>query len=385
MAKHLDSLQIKNFRMLEDLTVERLGQVNLIVGNNNSGKSTVLEALRIYASNANQNLLEEISYLRGERYISQENGDLEEFYFENFFFGRLLSSDSILTIGSDSDNVQLQLGYLQEIMIDRDVDGIPASVKQLKLFVDRNELSEDSDAQEILVFLKNGKIIDRIRSVKNRRSNSALVRDLRDIPCSFVPTRIINLDELAGDWDKIVFSEHEKVIKDALKIIAPSFLDITFIQDQSRTRVGLGVNRYLSESARSAVVKLVGSKKPIPLGSMGDGMTRVFQIALKIFSAKDGFLLIDEFENGLHYSIQEKVWELIFEMAQRLNIQVFATTHSRDCIEAFSKVANDRADVEGLLFRMGRSAKASDEGKIIATIFDEAKLQRFNNMDMDVR
>ena len=50
MAKHLESLQIKNFRMLEDFSVEKLGDVNLIVGKNNSGKSTVLEALRIYAS-----------------------------------------------------------------------------------------------------------------------------------------------------------------------------------------------------------------------------------------------------------------------------------------------------------------------------------------------
>jgi predicted ATP-dependent endonuclease of OLD family len=72
-------------------------------------------------------------------------------------------------------------------------------------------------------------------------------------------------------------------------------------------------------------------------------------------------------------------------MAKRLNIQVFATTHSWDCIEAFSKVAIEREDVEGLLFRMGRSAKTSDKGKIIATIFDEAKLERMTQADMEIR
>ena len=123
----------------------------------------------------------------------------------------------------------------------------------------------------------------------------------------------------------------------------------------------------------------------LPLKSLGDGMQRLLQIALNIYQAKDGFLLIDEFENGLHYSVQEKVWGLIFEMAQRLNIQVFATTHSWDCIEAFSKVAVERTDVEGLLFRMGRSAKTSDNGKIIATIFDEAKLERMTQADMEIR
>ena len=69
---------------------------------------------------------------------------------------------------------------------------------------------------------------------------------------------------------------------------------------------------------------------PVPLGSMGDGMLRVLQIILKVFSAQGGFLLIDEFENGLHYSVQEKIWALIFKLAEQLNIQVFATTHSWD-------------------------------------------------------
>ncbi|MEI6730675.1 MAG: AAA family ATPase, partial [Pseudomonadota bacterium] len=57
---HLSSLHIKNFRMLEDFQVKKLGKVNLIVGKNNSGKSTVLEALRIYAGGANRYLLEAI-------------------------------------------------------------------------------------------------------------------------------------------------------------------------------------------------------------------------------------------------------------------------------------------------------------------------------------
>jgi AAA15 family ATPase/GTPase len=52
-------------------------------------------------------------------------------------------------------------------------------------------------------------------------------------------------------------------------------------------------------------------------------------------NAQDGYLLIDEFENGLHYSVQEQVWEVVFTLAKSLNVQVFATTHSSDCIKAF--------------------------------------------------
>ena len=118
---------------------------------------------------------------------------------------------------------------------------------------------------------------------------------------------------------------------------------------------------------------------------MGDGMLRVLQLALKLFAAKGGFLLIDEFENGLHYSVQEKVWGLLFEVAERHNIQIFATTHSWDCIESFTKVAVARTETDGVLFRLGRSVRTSDQGRVIATVFDEAALQNITQQDVEVR
>lgn len=112
---------------------------------------------------------------------------------------------------------------------------------------------------------------------------------------------------------------------------------------------------------------------------------RILQFVLKIFSAKGGFFLIDEFENGLHYTVQEKIWELLFDMAQKLDIQVFATTHSWDCIESFSKVATSNKSSQGVLFRIGKSAKTSDRGRVIATIFDESELQTITQADMEIR
>ena len=69
----LNSLNIKNFRSLEDFQVTKLGRVNLIVGKNNSGKSSVLEALRIYAGNANQELLEKIAQGHDEKHFLDKN------------------------------------------------------------------------------------------------------------------------------------------------------------------------------------------------------------------------------------------------------------------------------------------------------------------------
>jgi AAA15 family ATPase/GTPase len=76
-------------------------------------------------------------------------------------------------------------------------------------------------------------------------------------------------------------------------------------------------------------------------------------IILALVNAENGFLLVDEFENGLHYSIQEKLWEITFNIAKSLNVQIFATTHSDDCIRGFEKALNNPDDKSfGQLIRL---------------------------------
>ena len=67
-------------------------------------------------------------------------------------------------------------------------------------------------------------------------------------------------------------------------------------------------------------------------------MTRLFHLILSLVTAKDGVLLIDEFENGLHWSTQSKAWQLIFTLSAQWNVQVFCTTHSKDCINGFEEI-----------------------------------------------
>ncbi len=100
---------------------------------------------------------------------------------------------------------------------------------------------------------------------------------------------------------------------------------------------------------------------------MGDGINRILTIVLALVHSKKGYLLIDEFENGLHYTVQEDLWKMIFKLAKELNVQVFATTHSDDCIHAFESVLNDEDNQkEGQYFRLERF------GEIIKPIFYSA-------------
>jgi ABC-type multidrug transport system ATPase subunit len=130
---------------------------------------------------------------------------------------------------------------------------------------------------------------------------------------------------------------------------------------------------------RTAIVRSDRIPRPVPLRSFGDGLNRLFGIVLSLVSAKDGLLLIDEFENGMHHTVQLAVWRTVFALAQKLDIQVFATSHSWDSIEAFQKAAAEVPE-EGVLVRLSR--KGED---IIPTLFRKNELAVATRDRIEVR
>lgn len=389
----LDSLLIKNFRSLEHLEVPKLGRVNLMVGKNNCGKSTVLEALRIYAGNAQRPLLEAIARGHDERYQSQEG----EYFdgevvvpFQDFFTGRRFpeTRETAIALGElnkPSNLLTIKFSMLDEFEEMVSFDSSGATKRSRQLFFDlADEVEPEGDLQPVFVRYKGDRSLPLIKLVAPKVISPSLrsrvaFENTPSLPCSVVPTDFISMDELADAWDAIALTDEEEVVKRALRIVSPDLESLVFVRADGST----GPGRY--RSTRTAMVRLTGMSRPVPLNSMGDGMLRVLQLALKLFAAKGGFLLIDEFENGLHFSVQEKVWALLFEMAERHNIQIFATTHSWDCIESFTKVAVERTQIDGVLFRLGRSVRTSDKGRVIATVFDEAALQNITQADVEVR
>jgi ABC-type multidrug transport system ATPase subunit len=136
------------------------------------------------------------------------------------------------------------------------------------------------------------------------------------------------------------------------------------------------------EGARKQRIAIARSSRlshPVPLRSFGDGLNRLFGIVLSMVNAKDGVFLIDEVENGMHYSIQLDLWRLLFRISQNLNIQVFATSHSWDSVEAFQKAAAEHPS-DGVLVRLSRKG-----GEIIPTLFQEQELAIATRDRIEVR
>lgn len=124
----------------------------------------------------------------------------------------------------------------------------------------------------------------------------------------------------------------------------------------------------------------IGIEKMIPLPLMGDGIARLLRIALAITDASKGIVLIDEIENGLHYTIMKNVWKAIAYIARKYSCQVFATTHSRECIQAAHEAFTEDKKYDFLLHRLELL-----EGEINNVVYDQEPLEAVVKAKFEVR
>ena len=371
----LKSFQISNFRLFEKLEVKKLGRVNLIVGKNNSGKSTFLEAIQIYASNATHQVLLDLVVARQETW-SSELQQLQQSQVaiansvRHLFFGHKLPKlDEVgISLGEIYSEAPLNL-CIAIYQNQSDEKGLR------KIRISGSTLNEDlSNVENFLVVEEKEKVrrlfsLDRdITDLRHRSLNS--LRDSQEIDpkcvCQIVSTGNMTNRKLASLWDLTNLTDLSTDVISALGLIDSRVLGVGFV-DRGRN------------NERIPLVKMQEIDEPLPMKSMGDGMTRIFHIAVALVNAKNGILLIDEFENGLHWTVQPKVWDIIFQLAERLNVQIFATTHSRDCVQSFEQIWNKYPE-SGAFFRLDNK-----NDKIKATEYTLETLADSLEMDVEVR
>ena len=122
------------------------------------------------------------------------------------------------------------------------------------------------------------------------------------------------------------------------------------------------------------------SDAPIPLRSLGEGAVRMFGIALALANSKGGLLLIDEVENGLHYSVPSDFWKMVLQVARDNDVQVLATTHSWDVVEGFTEAATEFGTDDSRLVSLTRRRE-----KIFATTLAEHQMQVATRHRIEVR
>jgi AAA15 family ATPase/GTPase len=367
----LDSLEIKGYRCFEHLTIEKLGRVNLIVGKNSVGKTALLEIISIYSNIGELRYVVDTLYSRDEiPYLPDQFGNvLLTPFIENFkaisFDNKSQSKNNLLF--SICVNRKHQLSTYIGRLFDEGLnptdlgknllDLMPEfpRIKEIVLMtqVDDATLTSQKPSFSFANLEKPNSLLN-----LNKESVNSNFRRFNGIPTTGIHTM----------WEEIVKKNFEDKVINALQILFETIQGMSFVGMPS------GSQNFIP------IIKIKDRKDKIPLRTLGAGLIKLLEIILSIVESENGVCLIDEIESGFHYSVLPDVWKLIFKTAKDLNVQVFATTHSKDCIEAFTQAAIDDEESEGMLIRLERQGE-----KIIAKTISEERLAQAINYEVEVR
>ena len=366
---HLPNLTIRRFRGIQDVSITGLGRVTLIAGKNGVGKTTVLDAVRVYASRGQHAVLASLLGSREELALSaDEDGDeLVAPDWEALFFGRTKSpenQDSFIVIGptGSSSSLRIEATPATEREAVKWGMSFPGHLTHKDGWMLRITFGGKEQATPFFSY----------RGVRNSLEFSEQSELPPAIRCESLGPNVLDNNHIARLWDKVALTDDESRALEALRLVFGTTIE--------RTAVIGDVQSLNSRLGRRAVVKMAGQERPVPLRSLGDGAVRLFGVALALANSQGGFLLIDEAENGIHYSLQRDFWRMVLLTAQANNVQVFATTHSWDCMAGFAQAAVDAEGVEGALVRL-----ESDGENMRAVEYSERQLQVAAEQGIEVR
>ena len=380
----LPDLFIENFRGIKNLSIPRLARVTLLAGKNGVGKTTVLEAVEVFAGRGRYTVLRNILSERNEvSYVLDENSDRHKLHeWKAIFHGREIGQNVRTKLGPRHSGNQLSLEAVPLAKVIRELeDFLGAGTIRLPLdstpyvlralFQGREELipaliTVDRDYE---VNISDSIAIEQQLIYMAGRFNSTRASPIK---CERIGDRSLKAIQLLRFWKHVVLRDDESQVIEALKIAyGEEVVRVSVISDEASSTT-LGGQR--------AVVKLKSQPDPVPLHSLGGGATRLFGIALALAYCRRGILLIDEAENGIHHSVQRDYWRMVLQTARENNVQVFATTHSWDCARGFAQAATENEDVEGVLVRL----ETEDEG-LRAVRYDERRLKIAAEQGVEVR
>lgn len=364
MSIYIRDINIKTFRGLRDLTINGLGDINIITGNNNSGKTSFLEVLRSLESPfklshwmtatsrsdiSGLSMYEKIDMLFNvdskekivEYFITNSINEkinfkitAEEQMIElsRYEMGKI-DKFSLYYLEEEDDYIDLEDGNIGEIRKEKTEE-----VRKLKLkFLQNDEIVNKAELYEFQRRLRrDGKI-----------NENTIIDNIRYVsPVDHVNGRLY-LSHIFDQPDL-----YEEMLK-VLKVFDNEIISIN--SDKSNNRFNPStICKILSKKYNSAV----------PLTFFGDGIKKAVLLMSAVISAKDGILLLDEFETAIHTSSMDEIFEWIMQTCMKLNIQVFMTSHSK---EAIDKVLKCSENIDG---EVKQITLYSNENQSTARILD---------------
>jgi len=359
----LRSFRARNFRCFQDTEVKELAGVNLFIGKNNVGKTSLLEALFLHAGPSNPDLPMHLNFLRG---VSQFELNAEEIW-GWLFTGRRLD-EAIELRGIDKEGkeriLRIQLGTSESTPISAPSNGKPGPARSASVAT-----TALGPRNLLLRYEENGKHLGTSRALILAEGPQPTVKlepaGYLAPPLSiYLSPAVQNLAENVERFSRLQDAGQEQDLLKTLQVLEPRL---------TRLAVSFkgGVPMIQGE---------IGMPRLLPLPFLGAGMGRLLSYLLAIACTPKGAVFIDEVENGFHYTALPRVWSAVADFAEHYDTQVFATSHSDECIAAAHRAFSERLRYDFSLHRLDRV-----EGKIVAIPIAREMLETAQARDLEVR
>lgn len=366
--KHIDEFTIHRFRGMREARFEKLGQINLLVGGNNSGKTSVLEALSVFCDPFNPGRWSNVASARESRELSprfslslsdrllwlfpQEGLFPDESLFPQHSLFPQENENELLLSASGAyylKNVSAHYERFSEVIKER----IPRYVVGEDLGR-RDDLSYEEREREVegvkievgVSFRKNAnKLPEELLTTTFKFQDYGVLPRGNTREISSLPVRSIHGCSHRSSgvssilWTDVIYADAKLQTIKHLQLFDPDIQDVDIISPSERASSISIKHRKLGRA---------------PLSAFGDGLRRVFTLASAIPGAKDGLLLIDELEIAVHTRMLEKTFNWLVEFCRQYNVQLFATTHSLEAIDAIIDACKDK-EIDLVAYRLQQS------------------------------
>jgi hypothetical protein len=318
----IKSLRLKNFKGFENLDLPEVSNITLIGGRNNVGKSSLLEAIFLFYDIGNPGMFLRHLTWRGVELSSLDADTTIAPIFRDFDMDHPLTIAVSDEIYRSEMKVTFNPNYTQKsISIDLPESGTTIPQVQIDfapLISYALDISYQTDGRSEL---KTQLVVRQSPTNVNVQFEPNLTQgppDLMRKVAVYLGLRMkVDPGEEAVRFGKLDIDRRSDRVIEFLKILEPNLVGLSAVP---------GVQK-------SMMYADIGMDRKIPIAYLGDGVSRLLSIILAIATAKNGVVLIDEIDAGIHHSMMAKVWEGICSAAREFNCQIIATTHSYEALQ----------------------------------------------------
>lgn len=314
------NIEIKNFRGIDHLEINDLSRVNVFVGQNNSGKSSILEAIHLLTGMSNPDMPQNLNRIRTRNYYSNYK---DVFYL--FHDMDIKTSPEFFAQQMDDDErmLRLKMTYVfneQELASQTNpMNGMPP-VSETKTFLNTLEMNFETHIKNIVNKYQSSLTIKPDGIVSNKNIAEGYLEKFETV---FLTADLWGIN-LAAALSELFKRKKKDLILKRLTHFDARITDVDILQDD-------------------VYVDFEDMQEKLPLRMTGDGMRRYLNIVAASANPINNIILIDEIDNGLHYSAYKKLWEAIFALAVETNKQVFVTTHSKETLSHLSEMLGENS------------------------------------------